>query len=86
MNDRKRIVAVLLLMAGFGYAQVGISQTKTCDVSVDLSKVIGEIKHLNDVNEGPLCERGWVDLTSDYKKLGIKYVGTTTSTSSRRKP
>ena len=28
----------------------------------------------NDVNGGPLCERGWVDLSPDYKKLGIKYV------------
>ena len=74
MNDQKRIVTVLLLMVGSGWGQVGISQTKTCNVKADSSKVIGEIKHLNDVNEGPLCERGWVDLSPAYKELGIKFV------------
>jgi hypothetical protein len=74
MNAQKKIVAVLLLMAGFSCAQVGMSQTKTCDVVVDFSRAGGTIRHLNDVNGGPLCERGWVDLSPDYKELGIKYV------------
>jgi len=74
MNGQKRIVAVWLLMAGFGCAQAGLSQPKTCDVAVDFSKAEGTIRHLNDVNGGPLCERGWVDLSADYKELGIKLV------------
>ena len=74
MNGQKSIVAVWLLMAGFGCAQMGLSQSKSCDVVVDFSKATRTIRHLNDVNEGPLCERGWVDLSPSYKELGIKYV------------
>ena len=74
MNDQKRIVAVLLLMAGFSCAQMGMSQTKTCDVEVDFSRAGGTIRHLNDVNDGPLCQKGFVDLSSYYKELGIKNV------------
>ena len=74
MSDRNRIVAVLLLVAGLGCAQPGLPQTKTGDVQVDFSRATGTIRHLNDVNEGPLCERGWVDLSQSYKDLGIKYV------------
>jgi xylan 1,4-beta-xylosidase len=70
----KRIVAVLLLMVGLSCAQTGTSQTKTCNVEVDFSRAEGTIRHLNDVNGGPLCQRGYVDLSSYYKELGIKYV------------
>ena len=68
------MVAIGLLVAGFGCVQMGYSQVNSCDVVVDFSKARGTIKHLNDVNEGPLCERGWVDLSPSYKELGIKYV------------
>ena len=74
MNGQDKIVAVLLLMAGLGCARTGVSQTKTCDVQVDFSKANGTIRHLNDVNGGPLCLRGYVDLSAYYKELGIKYV------------
>ncbi len=74
MNGQKRTAAVWLLMAGFGCVQAGMAQTKTFDVEVDFSKAAGTIRHLNDVNEGPLCERGWVDLSPYYQELGIRYV------------
>ena len=74
MNDQKRIVAVLLLITGLGCAQTGMSQTKACDVEVDFSRAGSTIRHLNDVNGGPLCLRGYVDLSSYYKELGIKNV------------
>ncbi len=73
MNE-PRIVGVLLLLTGFSCLQVARSQTNSCDIEVDFSKPAGTIRHLNDVNGGPLCERGWVDLSPEYKELGIKYV------------
>lgn len=50
------------------------SQTTPCGVEVDFSKAEGTIRHLNDVNGGPLCQQGYVDLSSYYKELGIKFV------------
>jgi hypothetical protein len=46
MNDRRRIGAVLLLLAGFGRAQTGMSQTTACGVKVDFSEQEGTIRHL----------------------------------------
>ena len=74
MNGWKSISAIGLLMVCIGWAPMGRAQVKSTDVEVDFSKLAGTIRHLNDVNEGPLCERGWVDLSPSYKELGIKYV------------
>ena len=73
MNSPGRLVA-LLLLAGLSCREVARSQTNSCDLEVDFSRPTGTIRHLNDVNGGPLCERGWVDLSPSYKELGIKYV------------
>ena len=43
-------------------------------ISIDASKVIGTIKRLNDVDNGPLCQHGVVDLSRYYKELGIRNV------------
>jgi xylan 1,4-beta-xylosidase len=43
-------------------------------ISVDASNVTGKIKRVNDVDNGPLCTRGIVDLSSYYKELGIRNV------------
>ena len=73
MNSPGRLVA-LLLLAGLSCLEVARSQTNSCDLEVDFSRPTGTIRHLNDVNGGPLCERGWVDLSPSYKELGIKNV------------
>jgi xylan 1,4-beta-xylosidase len=43
-------------------------------ISVDASRAMGKIKRVNDVDNGPLCERGIVDLSPYYKELGIRNV------------
>lgn len=63
-----------LLLAGFICGRAGAAQATTCDIEVDFSKPGGTIRHLNDVNGGPLCQHGYVDLSTYYKELGIKYV------------
>jgi hypothetical protein len=74
MNDRKRVIAVLLLTVGFCIAREGMSQIKTRDIEVDFARAGGTIKALNGVNGGPLCGRGWVDLSPSFQELGIKHV------------
>jgi hypothetical protein len=43
-------------------------------ISVDAARPQGKIKRVNDVDNGPLCQRGIVDLSRYYKELGIKNV------------
>jgi xylan 1,4-beta-xylosidase len=43
-------------------------------ISVDASSRVGTIKRMNDVDNGPLCQRGIVDLSRYYKELGIRNV------------
>jgi hypothetical protein len=44
------------------------------EISVDAAKNTGTIKRVNDVDNGPLCQRGIVDLSRYYKELGIRNV------------
>jgi xylan 1,4-beta-xylosidase len=44
------------------------------NLSINASRLNGKIKHLNDVDNGPLCQRGIVDLSRYYKELGIQNV------------
>ena len=43
-------------------------------ISIDASRVIGTIRHLNDVDNGPLCQHGVLDLTPYYKQLDVRTV------------
>jgi len=43
-------------------------------ISVDASRVVGTIRRLNDVDNGPLCQHGVVDLTRYYRELGVQNV------------
>jgi xylan 1,4-beta-xylosidase len=43
-------------------------------ISIDASRSAGTIKRVNDVDNGPLCQRGIVDLSPYYKELGIRNV------------
>ena len=75
MDTSRRIVTVVVLvLASLVLVLPSLSWAKTCTLEVDFSKVIGRIKPLNGVNGGPLCGRGWVDLSPGYKELGIKHV------------
>jgi xylan 1,4-beta-xylosidase len=43
-------------------------------VTVDASHRLGRIKAMQDLDNGPLCQRGIVDLSRYYKELGVQYV------------
>ena len=43
-------------------------------ISIDAAAQQGRIKRVNDVDNGPLCQRGIVDLSRYYKELGIRNV------------
>ena len=43
-------------------------------ISVDASRVVGTIRRLNDVDNGPLSQHGVVDLTRYYRELGVQNV------------
>jgi hypothetical protein len=58
-----RIVGILLPSAAVCGAPQGMAQTKTSNVEVDFARAGSTIRALNGVNGGPLCERGWVDLS-----------------------
>jgi xylan 1,4-beta-xylosidase len=44
------------------------------DVVVDASRQIGKLRHLNDVDNGPLCQRGIADLSRYDQELGVRNV------------
>lgn len=52
----------------------GASAEPALRISVDAAQVTGKLKAVNDVENGPLCERGIVDLSSYYQQLGIRNV------------
>lgn len=49
---------------------------KTKAISVDFGKETGRIRPLHDLHSGPLAVRGSVDLTKEYKELGVRYIRT----------
>ncbi|MGA2113877.1 MAG: hypothetical protein ABSH56_03900 [Bryobacteraceae bacterium] len=67
-------LTVLLLGASQFAALAADSNSPDTHISVDASRVIGRIKALNDVDNGPLCQRGIVDLSRYYKELGVRNV------------
>jgi xylan 1,4-beta-xylosidase len=64
------VAALLMLTPAFSPLYAAEAQI----ITVDASQVIGKIKRVNDVDNGPLCERGIVDLSPYYKELGIRNV------------
>lgn len=46
----------------------------TQSITIDAAKVTGVITRLNDVDNGPLCQHGIVDLSRYYKQLGVRNV------------
>lgn len=73
-----RLLWVIALFAGIVAATIpgAVGQDgKGRGISLDASQKVGNIKPFQDgVDDGPLCERGVVDLTKYYRALGIKWV------------
>jgi xylan 1,4-beta-xylosidase len=65
-----RCVAALLMLTPALYSL----NAAEAILSVDAFQVTGKIKRVNDVDNGPLCTRGIVDLSPYYKELGIRNV------------
>jgi len=64
-----------LLLAGFhAVAAAADLDSRPVQVKIDAARVIGRIKALNDVDNGPLCQRGIVDLSRYYKEIGVRNV------------
>lgn len=66
-------------LAGFLTFALTMPQIYAADVAtqvilLDASRGKGKIKRVNDVDNGPLCQRGIVDLSRYYKELGIQNV------------
>jgi len=49
-------------------------RAQTAKIEVDFSRIIGGVKPLNGVNDGPIVTRGAFDLTSYYTELGVKHI------------
>jgi len=75
------VVASLLLSSQISAAQ-GASET----ISIDASCITGTIKRVNDVDNGPLCQHGLVDLSRYYRELGIRNVLKVEPVRTRRYP
>ena len=68
-----RLAICVLLGLAISYASASNAAAQQT-IRVDASKVVGTIKRVNDVNNGPLCQRGIIDLSPYYKQLGIRNV------------
>lgn len=67
---------MLGVVAAFQLCAVSLlcQETGTGRISVDASKITGTMKRVNDIDNGPLVQRGIIDLTRFYKELGIRNV------------
>jgi xylan 1,4-beta-xylosidase len=63
-----------LLLLGMPFAAPAMQMAQSQSFTVDASKTIGKIKPMQDLDNGPLCQRGIVDLTKYYKALGVRWV------------
>lgn len=69
MAKQKFLILCVLMPALVAGADPGI-QT----LIVDATHHVGSIKPMQDLDNGPLCQRGIVDLSRYYKELGVRYV------------
>ncbi|MEJ0085296.1 MAG: hypothetical protein WDO72_06420 [Pseudomonadota bacterium] len=67
----KTLLIVLALLV-----QVPIAAADTKNLTVDFAKETGKIRPVHDLHSGPLAVRGSVDLTAEYKELGVRYIRT----------
>ncbi|MEJ1960878.1 MAG: hypothetical protein WDO56_04755 [Gammaproteobacteria bacterium] len=67
-------IAAVTAPIGENHAQGSSGKTKS--ITVDFGKELGRIRPLHDIHSGPLAVRGSVDLTKEYKELGVHYIRT----------
>ncbi len=72
MGSVKLWILSILVGVGAGMAADANSQARV--ITVDASHRLGHIKPMQDLDNGPLCQRGVVDLSRYYKELGVRYV------------
>ena len=65
---------VLVLLMGVVYTRALCGQGDTFTLSIDASRSIRLIPPLQGLDNGPLCQRGIVDLSRYYKELGVRNI------------
>ena len=61
-------------LASFLASLLLVPTTFAQTITIDASQIIGTIHRLNDVDNGPLCQHGIIDLAPYYKQLDIRNV------------
>ena len=74
MTTSARILTVLLAATSCVFALPRLSRAQARKIDVDFSKVVGTIRPLNGVNDGPIVTRGAFDLSPYFFELGIKHI------------
>lgn len=74
MRGGRLWIAAIAVVAGVGVQARGQEQRAPLTLRVDASRQVGEIRPLQGVVGGPLCQRGAVDLTRYYKELRVPLV------------
>ena len=74
MNNSARVLSMLLVAISCVFALPRSSRAQAGKIDVDFAKVVGTIKPLNGVNDGPIVTRGAFDLSPYYSELGIKHI------------
>ena len=74
MTNSARLLSVLLAATSCFFVLPRSSPAQAGKIDVDFSKVVGTIKPLNGVNDGPIVTRGAFDLSPYYSELGIKHI------------
>jgi xylan 1,4-beta-xylosidase len=65
---------VLLVMSLCSMHTQGSEREAALFIKVDGSRRLGDIRPMQDVVNGPLCQRGAVDLTAYYRALGLRNI------------
>ncbi|MGA8593765.1 MAG: glycosyl hydrolase [Bryobacteraceae bacterium] len=65
---------VLVLLTGVVSTRALCRQADTFTLNIDASRSIGLIRPLQDLDNGPLCQRGIIDLSRYYKELGVRNI------------
>jgi xylan 1,4-beta-xylosidase len=72
MRSVKLWMLTVLFGTGMGMAADVSSDARV--ITIDASHHLGRLKAMQDLDNGPLCQRGIVDLSRYYKELGVRYV------------
>jgi hypothetical protein len=74
MANSSKVLSLLCVAICCFFALPRTSRAQEGKIEVDFSKVVGTIRPLNGVNDGPIVTRGAFDLSPSYSELGIKHI------------